>query len=230
VDLSKKYNDPVEKMVLRYMESIYLNELYWLLSNIKSKCEELFQKAKVPEKGYVIQVDMQVHSIIKSIVSDSSQVSYLIEPRSPAKNEMEQKYVFRKERGEFLKNIFKDIEIKEMTDRKLRDSIEHFDERLDNLVHTIAKKSRTKSRTLAYNIVLSEKSALQPFPLPIRVYISAEKKFYNMNWSIDLGKIYDECTHMLSAISELDQMRKASDPGGLLVYIPRIVNDIWRTS
>lgn len=224
--MSKVQEDTIEKRVLTYIEGIYVNELFWLLSNIKSKCEELFQKTKVPETGYVIQVDMEIHSLIKSIVSDASQVAYLIEPRQARKNEPEHSSIFRKKRGEYLKNLFKKIEIKEITDRKLRDSIEHFDERLDNLVYTVSKRARTKGQILAHNMVFSEKSAFKPFPLPIRVYVSTEKKFYNINWCFDIGKVYNECTLMLNAINVLDRIKKLNEPGGLLVFIPKmIIND-----
>ncbi len=55
--------DGVYKDVIEYFIQIYTNELYWLLNSIKSKCEELLEAAKVPEKGYTIQVDLNFHTI-----------------------------------------------------------------------------------------------------------------------------------------------------------------------
>lgn len=81
---------------------------------------------------------MEVHSLIKSIVNDSSQVANLIDPRKRRKEETVEHYTFRKERGERIREIFSDIPIEKILNRELRDSIEHFDERLDNLVHRVS--------------------------------------------------------------------------------------------
>ena len=81
---------------------------------------------------------MEVHSLIKSIVNDSSQVANLIDPREKRKEETVEHYTFRKERGERIREIFSDIPIEKILNRELRDSIEHFDERLDNLVHRVS--------------------------------------------------------------------------------------------
>ncbi len=128
---------------------------------IKSKCERLFEITKVPEKGFSIQIDPESHSLIKSIVDDSAEVANLIQPRGKRKDESVEKYLFRKHRGEYLSNIFKNAMISEMLDHKLRDSIEHFDERLDRLTHDVSEKAVKKPQTLAHNMVISDKAAMQ---------------------------------------------------------------------
>ncbi len=208
--------------VLNYMEGIYVNELFWLLTAIKKNCETLFEKAKIPETGYIIQVDLEVHSLIKSIVNDSSHVANLIDPREKRKVETVEHYTFRKERGEHLKEIFNGVSVEKILNRELRDSIEHFDERLDNLVHSVSNKVEKKQQNLAHNMVFSDKEVITPFPIPIRVYISSEKVFYNMNWRFDIGKIYAECISMLDVIQNLESIKKAKEPGGLLIIIPKL--------
>lgn len=71
-------------------------------------------------------------------------------------------------------------------------------------------------------MVFSHKEAIVPFPIPIRVYISSEKVFYNMNWQLDIGKIYAECVSMLNVIQSLESIKKSKEPGGLLVMIPKL--------
>ena len=214
----------IEHEVLSYMEGIYVNELFWLLTAIKSNCERLFEIAKVPETGFIIQVDIEAHSLIKLIITNSSHVANLIDPRTKKKDENEERYQFRKERGEFLKKIFNVIVIEEILQRELRDSIEHFDERLDNLVHSVSKKARKKDQSLAHNMVFSKKAVLQPFPIPVRVYVSAEKIFYNMNWRLDIGKIYTECVSMLDAVQNLEKIKKIKEPGGMIVIVPKLTD------
>ncbi len=211
-----------EHKVMNYVEAIYVNELFWLLTAIRKNCEALFEETKIPEKGYVIQVDMKVHSLIKSIINDSSQVANLVDPHKKRKDETSEHYIFRKERGENLRRIFIGIQIEQMLNRKLRDSIEHFDERLDSLVHSISKKAMKRQQNLAYNMVFSHKEVIVPFPVPIRVYVSSEKVFYNMNWQLDIGKIYTECISMLTVMQNLEYIKKSKDPGGLLLKMPKL--------
>jgi hypothetical protein len=151
------------------MEGIFVNELFWVLSAIKSNCEKLFEIVKVPETRYIIQMNLEVHSLIKSIVNDSSHLANLIDPSTKKKDESEEHYKFWKERGEYLRKIFDGIVVEEILQKKLRNSIEHFDEKLDNLVHLVSKKTKIKNQSLAHNMVFSEKAVLQPFPIPVRV-------------------------------------------------------------
>lgn len=220
--MGKDNGTGVEHLVLSNMQGIYVNELYWLLTAIRKNCEGLFEKAKIPEKGYVIQVDMEVHSLIKSIVSDSSQVANLIDPRKKRKDETLEHYTFRKRRGEHLMKIFNGIPIEIILNRELRNSMEHFDERLDNLVHKISNEGTKKQQNLAHNIVFSHRNVILPFPIPIRVYVSSEKIFYNMKWRFDIGNIYEECISMLNAVKSLESIKELKEPGGLLVIIPKL--------
>ena len=222
MDLTRVLVDGVDKDVFEYFIGIYLNELFWLLTSIKSKCDRLFSMAQVPEKGFVIQVDLEVHSLIKSIVDDSTQVANLIQPHERRKDEPAEKYAYRKHRGEYLANLFRNITISEMLDHKLRDSIEHFDERLDRLAHTTSQKIQKKGQILAHNMVFSDRAVFQPFPLPIRVFVSSERKFYNMNWFLDIGRIYSECCSMLNVLKENENLKKSKEPGGMLIVIPQL--------
>lgn len=216
--------DGVDKEVLEYMIDVYISELFWLLTSIKSKCERLFEITKVPEKGYAIHVDLESGSLVKSIVDDSAEVANLIQPRKRRKDEPMERYLFRKHRGEYLSNLFKNVTTSEILDRKVRDSIEHFDERVDRLTYDISDKAVKKPQALAYNMVISDKAAIpiRPFPLPIRIYVSSERKMYNMLWQLDIGKIYTECTSMIEILKNTENLKKQKEPGSLILLIPQI--------
>ena len=214
--------DGVDKDVFEYMIDIYINELFWLLTSIKSKCERLFEITKVPEKGQTIQIDLESNSLIKSIVDDSAEVANLIQPRERRKDEPTEKYLFRKHRGEYLFNFFKDVAISEILNHKIRDSIEHFDKKLDRLTHDISEKAVKKPQTLAYNMAISDKATMSPFPLPVRIYVSSERKIYNMLWQLDIGKIYTECTSMIEALKNIENLKRTKEPGSLILLIPQI--------
>ena len=231
MDITRVEVDGVDKDVLEYMIDVYINELFWLLTSIKSKCERLFEITKVPEKGSTIQIGLESNSLIKSIVDDSAEVANLIQPRKKGKHEPLERYLFRKHRGEYLLNIFKNVTISEILDHKLRDSLEHFDERLDHLTRDVSEKAVKKPQTLVYNMVISDMDIMQgtthnhSFPLPIRIYVSSERKIYNMSWQLDIGKIYMECTSMIEVLKGIENLKKEKEPGGLLLPIPQMRDD-----
>lgn len=223
--------DGIDKDVLEYMIDIYINELFWLLNSVKSKCESLFEITRVSEGWRGIKIDLESSSLVKSIVDDSAEIANLIQPRQRRKDEPIEKYLFRKHRGEYLFNIFKDITISEMLNRRIRDSLEHFDERLDHLTRDVSEKAVKKPQTLVYNMVISDRDIMQgtthnhSFPLPIRIYVSSERKIYNMSWQLDIGKIYMECTSMIEVLKGIENLKKEKEPGGLLLPIPQMRDD-----
>lgn len=214
----------IDQGVLEHMVSLYVNELYWLLHSVKTKSESLFDRCKVPEKGWQIMVDMEAFSLIKSIVDDSAQVANLISPSPQRKNEPEAKGVYRIERAKYLRGLIGEKLPAEILRQDVRDSLEHFDERLDRLTHRVSKNIKKKGRAIAHNMVISEKSAFNPFPYPLRVYISAERVFYSLDWRVNIGRIYQECCSMIENLKSTETIKKTEEPGGLLLMIPRNQN------
>ncbi|MDG6928323.1 MAG: hypothetical protein JRN10_08430 [Nitrososphaerota archaeon] len=220
--MTKDRQDWVNEEVLGYMVDVYINELFWLLTSIKSKCEQLFEITKPPETGFIIKIDMESHSLIKSIVDDSTEVANLIRPHEKLKDEPNEKYLFRKHRGEYLSNLFNGVAITELLKHDLRNSLAHFDEKLDSLTHEISKKATKGPQRLAYNMVVSDRNVFHPFPFPIRVYVSSERKIYNMRWELDIGKIYNESVAMIEVLKKVESIKNAEKPGGLFLSIPQL--------
>lgn len=198
---------------------VYLEELYWLSSSIKNNTEKIFQMAKVPEKGYLIQVDPEIHSLIKSVIDESTQVKNLLKPRAHIGDESDDEYRYRKERGEQLSGLFRDIDLTEILRDDVRNSMEHFDERLDKLSFTVRKNIRKKDQFIAYNMVFSEKTVMTPFPNPIRIYVSKEKSFYIFGLKLDIWKIHEESKRILEVLNTDPRRKKISEPGGMLLPI-----------
>ena len=90
------------------------------------------------------------------------------------------------------------IKLAELLNAKVRNTLEHFDEYLDEANLALSDARVPPSPMAAYNMVLSRWDAINPRVYPIRLYISAERKFYNMKWSVDLDAINKEA----SAIAE----------------------------
>lgn len=118
-----------------------------------------------------------------------------------------------------FKDLLSGIDIKEIKESKVRNTIEHFEEYLDNLnIGLESPKSKVKERhaSAAYNMTFSDWQVINPEVYPIRLYIAKEKKLYNFEWSVDIGKIYSESLNIIERLKRLKQF-KEEGAGGLLV-------------
>ncbi|MCY1462878.1 hypothetical protein D9M71_806980 [compost metagenome] len=67
-------------------------------------------------------------------------------------------------------------------------------------------------------MVISHWEVIQPRLYPIRLYVSSEKKFYNMKWSVDVGLIHSEAKSIIEKLKELKAFEKG-EQGGLMIRI-----------
>lgn len=197
---------------------IYLHELWWLTESIKSRCEELFRETPLPENGYYFQIKYHVHSLINDILSDAANIKKLITiPTQKTRGESPKQFQIHVERSKFLQDKIKGVEISELKSIKVRNTLQHFDEYLDE-VNLEASEGKLRSHQIAvYNFVMSHWEAINPRPYPIRLYICAEKTYYNMKASVNLGKIYIEASHINEVIRGEIRKDNDSDPGGFMI-------------
>lgn len=179
-----------------------LNFLYsyemWLLTNsISSQCEKIFEAASVPSSGYSLGSNPEIHSIINNIVSESARVKKLISiPKCKTKNESGKQFEIHVGRAKYLQDILKGIRMEEILSARVRNTLEHFDEYLDEANMLASEGKLDKYVGIVIDTIMSHREMISPTPFPLRVYISSEKIFINMNYSIDLGKIYNESSEI----------------------------------
>lgn len=200
--------------------TLYFHELWWLAHGIKTKAERLFAEATVPETGYVIQVNPELHSVIASILSDAANLKKLVvTPSTRLNGESGPQFRLRKARAATLSEAIAGIPLTEMLNAKVRNTLEHFDEYLDEANIALSNSKTAPSPMAAYNMVLSQWEVISPRVYPIRVYISSERKFYNMKWSVDIGAMYKEATAVVERLASHPEFAKAEGPGGLMVRL-----------
>ena len=200
--------------------TLYFYELWWLSHSICKKCENLFEETKIPDEGFVMQVSPEIHSTIASLLSDASNIKKLIDtPTGKLRGESSAQAKLRKERAEMLNAKIKSIELSEILNHKIRNTLEHFDEYLDEANLKLSRDIQPISPMAAYNMVFSHWEVTSPKVYPIRLYISSERKFYNMKWSVDIGKIYEEATAILLDLKKLPEFSQNEDLGGLMLRL-----------
>ncbi|HFN3767952.1 hypothetical protein [Enterobacter hormaechei] len=199
---------------------IYLHELWVLTESIKKRCEKLFEETPLPDKGFYFKIDYTIHALINDILSDAANVKKLITvPTQKTRSESHEQFLVHVERSKFLQEIVKGIEISELKSVKLRNSLQHFDEYLDE-VNIEASKGKIKHHPVAvYNFIMSHWEAISPRPYPIRLYICAEKTYYNMKASVNINKIYVEACKIKNAIQCEIKMEPGSKPGGFMINL-----------
>ena len=200
--------------------SLYIHELWWLAHGIKTKTDKLFAEAKVPDEGNVIQVSPELHSLIASVLSEAANLKkLLVTPSARLNGESGRQYRLRKARAAALRELLAGVTLAELLNAKVRNTLEHFDEYLDeaNLVITDAKVP--PSPMAAYNMVLSRWEVFDARVYPIRLYISSERKFYNMKWSVDLDAMNREASAIVERLATVMGAAAKEGPGGLMLHL-----------
>lgn len=199
---------------------LYVHELWWLSSSLIRKAGYLFDEAKVPESGYLFQVSPELHSVIASILADAANIKkMIITPSMKLNGESGEQSRLRKERAKRLKELIGDIELKEILNHKVRNTLEHFDEYLDEANVKLSKAKNPPSPIAAYNMILSHWEVTAPPVYPVRVYISSERMFYNMKWKVNIGLLYEEAMAIISKLKKLPGMDREEGPGGLMLRL-----------
>lgn len=199
--------------------SLYVHELWWLANGVKQKTEHLFAEAKVPEEGNLIQVSPELHSLIASVLSDAANLKkLLVTPSSRLNGESGRQFRLRRGRAQALAKLLEGVVLNELLNAKVRNTLEHFDEYLDEANLAVTEAKTPPSPMAAYNMVLSRWDVFNPRVYPIRVYISEERKFYNMKWSVDLGAMNTEANAVVERLARLMGAAKEG-PGGLMLHL-----------
>lgn len=197
---------------------VYINEIERLASEIETNCEFIFNEAKLPQEGHLIQVSPGIHSHIMYVLINAANLKKLIfNSYKRQKGESEKLYEFRLKRTNRLQEIFKDIEITEIKKSRVRNTLEHFDEYLDEESIKFENTHDNSRNVAAYNMALSDWDVFNPRVYPIRLYIVNEKKFYNMGYSIDIGKMYEEAKAILNRLKQQNLLTNRSGEGGMLI-------------
>jgi hypothetical protein len=197
---------------------LYYHELWWLSHSVLRKSELVFNKTPIPDDGFTMQVSSEIHSLIASLLSDAANIKKLVSTSSVKTNgESGVRFKLRKERAKELADFIAPLQIKELLNHKVRNTLEHFDEYLDESNYDVSRKA-PQGRIAAYNVILSHWEAFSPRVYPIRLYVSSERKFYNMKWDVDIGLIHAEAKTIVEKLRTL-KVFEVEEPDGLMIRI-----------
>jgi len=197
---------------------LYLHDLLWLASSMVGACESVFAQTPVPPpgQGMYIQVAPEIHAQISGVLGDAARLGRLVFP-SPKRhrNESAQSFAMKQTRGRALQELLAGIDMPHVRDATARNSVEHFDERLD--AANAAGRHVGRGTFAAFNMVLSHREAFAQPILPIRVYIAAERVFLNLAWSANLEQLHAEGGAVLARLRDIPGA--SMEPGGLMIAL-----------
>lgn len=200
---------------------IYLSELFSLAYSIKKGCEEIFEETKVPDKGYIIQVSSEIHNKINNIIINAANIKKLIKSPLPRqKKESAKNFKIRKQRESVFQEILSGLDLIEIFNTDVRNKLEHFEEYLDSMALKLMDSESDIQKgypAASYNMVFSHWEVTNPSVYPIRLYITSEKTFYHMKWSVNIKNLYDEATRIIERLEESKLNLDQDKPGGLLI-------------
>lgn len=208
-----------------YFLSVYLSEILILTKSIVKDCNIIFDKLKLPEKGETINIDYETQYLINSIIVSAGNLKKLFYPDKTRKSsETAVLHETRIDRGAYLRNLVDMSMIEHLLNVKVRNGIEHFDERIDKLALRKYKKQITNNLVL-YNMTISHKRVSQIIlpdslkhlkPYFLKVYVIDERTAYIDNKSLNLDKLRKEAVYLESKIIDL---LNEDSPGGSMIVI-----------
>lgn len=197
-----------EKEVLKKNLTIYRNEIWSITNNILQLRDKLLQNEAYIRclesiENEILDPASDPHEIIYGILNCSSRLHKLFVVASKRDGEGDMQYNFRLERGELLRKYFlgKNKGEREIFKVAVRNSIEHFDERVDTLMNSLIDELEPKieKMLILYNMTITSKQLFDPWELllPIKVFVVDSLEYYMIDQKmdkqvIDLGKIFRE--------------------------------------
>lgn len=198
----------------------YIYEVNWLAHAVVQQCENLFKITPVPEKGYSISPGYEAHQIITAILSDSARINNLltIPAQKGRHHKSDKQFRLHVSRSEKLREYVVGLNISEIFSGKVRNTLQHFDEYLDEANLKSFEGRLNEHVMVSYNMIISHREGFQPLPFALRLYISSERVFLNMKYSVNIGKIYLEALELMKKFDEVLNA-KGQEPSGILARI-----------
>ena len=200
---------------------LYLHELFMLAKAVRDGCDHVFAQTPPPANGHYIKVDPDLHSTINGVLIDAANIKKLVHT-GERRLTKESKKVFelRQERSRLLRLLLNGVELDEIVNTRVRNTLEHFDEYLDETNIALSSGRKPPAPMAAYNMTFSDWDVTTPRVFPLRLYVGSERKYYNMKYSIDLSRLRAQAAAVVDRLLSSEVMRGVPEPGGLMVPLP----------
>lgn len=209
-------------------KDLYLHETKVLLVLGIEAAHRLIELAP-RDVGSVLKVHREISIQGGHLISAAGRLQSLLFSAPRAKNESAKRFELRERRAKWLREkVFAGIDVAILDDRAVRNSIEHFDDRLDEIaekaidgrfdypLHVVSDVA------LGYDGILGFLKEVKTPPKTtqyIRTYVADSQTFHVLRWSFNVAEVL-ECFEQMSG--QLDSQGWV-DPRGLYEHTGSIL-------
>lgn len=190
---------------------VYISELYWLAKQVEEDTTRIFDDTPPPTRpgeGY-IRVDHALHGRILAVLLAAARVRALLRARNRDGSRTQQEVLVR--RIAALRQVLDGVDLTQVLDGAARNSIEHFDEYLDDAAIQSYRGEIPRPTLFAVDMLLNTRSVLRQFDVRgerptiyfVRAYIADERVFSNCGRELRMEPLRDCCSLIRQQVEPL---------------------------
>lgn len=215
-------------IVSSHLRGLDLQELRFLLVTAIRASDSLAELAP-QDIGNQLVVNGDIQLELSTLANVTGRLQQLLTSSPRRKGESEKRHQLRIRRVGWLRDeVFADIDLAVLDDRGVRNALEHFDDRLDELVERAADGRYQFPLAVVADIavghgnILAFLSGVADPPRTveqIRTYVADEASVHVLRWSFSVGALATCCAEMLHRLNALQGLPATvpTDPVGAIL-------------
>jgi hypothetical protein len=206
---------------------VYISELYWLGRQVEADTTRIFDDTPPPARpgdGY-IRVDHALHGRILGVLLAAARIRALLRPRDRGDSRAQREVLAR--RTAALRQVLDGVDLSPVLDGAARNSIEHFDEYVDEAAIKSYRGAIPRPTLFAVDMVLNTRSVLERFDVRgerptiyfIRAYVADERVFSNCGRELRMDPLRECCSMIRHRVEPLLPDFAREERGGSMLVV-----------
>jgi hypothetical protein len=207
---------------------LYLSELHGIAEAVVRSTETVFERVRTSEGDAAhIQVDHEVSGMLVDAVTNAARIRSLVVARPRDGSESAVTFELRARRAAwFREEVLQGLRLDMVLGASVRNTLEHFDEYIDDLARRAAKKQLPSPILVPVDFLMSHGRTLD-FLLqrgggvlrPLRGYYADERLFVNAGREVDVDALNGECRAIRDRVAQHLPAGVLEEPGGSAMYV-----------
>lgn len=210
---------------------LYLHEVYMLAVYMKTTCESLFETAPARKEDSLesyVQVGRDIHTDLANLLTAAARVRALVIDRPKGKRQTHYRYSLQKARVAWLRQQLDGVPLEAILDAGVRNSLEHFDEYLDEMAGDLAEGVAAPPALVAIDVTLGHRGLLDylndalggtPRQMFVRVYHATEREYINFGRIVNIQALYEEACALRDHLIENMPILQEEEGSGTLLAV-----------
>jgi hypothetical protein len=207
---------------------LYMSELHGIAEAVVQSTETVFERARTTSEGGAgyIQVDHEVTGMLVDAVTNAARIRSLVFARSRG-SESAVTFELRARRAAWLREeVLKGVRLDTVLGASVRNTLEHFDEYIDDLARRAAKKQLPRPILVPVDFLVSDRRTFDVvlqrrvgIVQPLRGYYADEHLFVNAGHEVDVDALNAECRAIRDRAAERLPPGVLEEPSGSAMYV-----------